>query len=474
MSDSLRMGSPGDRWEREADSGDSSLSPARPENASRAPSSAIDALHRSGSGSPLPDITQRTLGASLGSDLSGVRTHVNPELNDKLGSRAVTVGQNIYTRDANPSTATLRHEVAHTVQQSRGQAMMQLQTGGGSTPAPIAVDSMFGLAVGAKMKVAIDASTLGLLGTVMPKVAAGLRNRTATVTHADSDLFEAVIDGTIPDPSGSGDMHDVTIQVSRAQDGTIELWIFRKSDPKGQLTSLSGDDKLTAARSGSQVTLSKDGSAHFIITPATAGNPQAVIEARPKKITGSFLAPKSATITLSPAPAAPQGTEEQKKVAEEVFQLPPDPRQSLSIGGGVSNRLDPLFLASWKYTFRPVPKAGTLLRMPLEAEIFYSPPSALIGGVTIGAESSLPSLLTGGKLPVTVRLSVGAGGGQVQGSQPDVGERETAGALGPIFGAGFSYERGWFRTEVRYDILWNVIGNGPNLGGGTLQVGGRF
>jgi hypothetical protein len=83
----------------------------------------------SGSGSALPQPIQAKFEGSLGADLSGVRVHTGSESAasaEAVSARAYTVGQDIhfgagqYDPGSPGGQHLLAHEVAHTVQQSRG------------------------------------------------------------------------------------------------------------------------------------------------------------------------------------------------------------------------------------------------------------------------------------------------------------------------------------------------------------------
>jgi hypothetical protein len=46
--------------------------------------------------------------------------------------------------------------------------------------------------------------------------------------------------------------------------------------------------------------------------------------------------------------------------------------------------------------------------------------------------------------------------------------------LGPSVGGGIGYERGWFRTEVRYEYLWNLLEQSPSAHALSLRIGAAF
>ncbi len=91
---------------------------------------------RSG-GMPLPDAVRSPMEHALGVDLNGVQVHTgsaSTELNDRLGARAFTTGEDIYLRDGLPDATTSRgtellaHELTHVVQQ-RGGAVSRKEVG---------------------------------------------------------------------------------------------------------------------------------------------------------------------------------------------------------------------------------------------------------------------------------------------------------------------------------------------------------
>jgi hypothetical protein len=82
-----------------------------------------------GGGQNLDTAVQQTMSDSFGEDLSGVRAHTSAEadeLNQQLGARAFTTGQDIFFREGeySPNTGSgqelIAHELTHVVQQQRG------------------------------------------------------------------------------------------------------------------------------------------------------------------------------------------------------------------------------------------------------------------------------------------------------------------------------------------------------------------
>ena len=80
-----------------------------------------------GGGQSLDGAVQRELGTRMGADFSGVSVHATPEaddLNQRLGARAFTTGQDIFFRQGeyDPHSSggkeLLAHELTHVVQQN--------------------------------------------------------------------------------------------------------------------------------------------------------------------------------------------------------------------------------------------------------------------------------------------------------------------------------------------------------------------
>ena len=46
-------------------------------------------------------------------------------------------------------------------------------------------------------------------------------------------------------------------------------------------------------------------------------------------------------------------------------------------------------------------------------------------------------------------------------------------AFGPTLGVGVGYERDWFRVELRYDQLFNIL-PGPSVPAGSVGIGAAF
>lgn len=83
----------------------------------------------SGNGEPLPPLVQREMESKMGGDFNSVRIHNDSDasdMNSELQAKAFTYGNNIYFKSGeyNPQSSVgkklLAHELAHTIQQSKG------------------------------------------------------------------------------------------------------------------------------------------------------------------------------------------------------------------------------------------------------------------------------------------------------------------------------------------------------------------
>jgi hypothetical protein len=95
-----------------------------------------------GGGQALDDGVQQRLSASLGQDFSNVQVHTSSEsheLNQELGAKAFTTGQDVFFREGayEPHTGSgqelIAHELTHVVQQSSGRVS---SSGGMTVNAP--------------------------------------------------------------------------------------------------------------------------------------------------------------------------------------------------------------------------------------------------------------------------------------------------------------------------------------------------
>jgi hypothetical protein len=108
-------------------------------------------IHSSaGAGNKLPDSTNQFMSSAMGADLSGVQIHTGQNasaMNQQLGARAFTYGNNIYFNNGeyNPASSRgknlLAHELTHTIQQ--GKVPLKIQADFSTEPindAPVIIE----------------------------------------------------------------------------------------------------------------------------------------------------------------------------------------------------------------------------------------------------------------------------------------------------------------------------------------------
>jgi hypothetical protein len=397
----LRVGAAHDRLETEASrlGRASAATPVREARGEPATRSVVSALREPSAGEPLPDATRRALETRLQTDLAGVRLHVDDaaaRMNAALRSRAFALGPDVYVPPAEfrPGTPAgqqlLAHEVAHTIQQSKGAPLIQRQPAT-SQPA-ITAQGTLGLPAGSRIVItrSMNPFFFGLLSSNAPEVAASLTavsDQTATVTTATDDLIEARLEQAITLPaSGSTPartIHDLTITLRRTASGHFDFLIAGREGE--QTATLYQELDLTPSRDGDAVVLSAGSEPHLRMTPATSPTGSANIQAytAPYLVGRSALVRSAAPATLglvalTRLPDVPAGTAASQaavqRVVEQAASRLAEPRQTVTLGGGIAGGVrgggvHPLLTASWRYSFRPSDTLGGLLQIPLNVDV---------------------------------------------------------------------------------------------------------
>jgi hypothetical protein len=463
---------------------------------------AFVASAEAGAGRGLPEPSRGRLERHFGADLGGVRVHADDgaaRLSERQGARAFAYGRDIFLPPAEfrPGTTSgdrlLAHEVAHTIQQAKGAPTIQRDEKEGESKggaAKIGAGAMLGLPTGAHVVVARSMSDFlfNLLSSNAPDVATSLTavsGKQATVSTASEDLVELGFDQpvTLPavDKTPARTLHALTIRLRRTAAGHFDFEIAGRDGEKGGVATLYSEADLTARAEGGAYVLSAGTEAHLRLTSASSPTGAANIEAytAPYLVGQPAIVKKMAPsriglISVTGLPSAPDGGKEQKEAVKRILDRAAasrvQPRQTFTLGAGIVGGfgLHPLLRSSWRYGFEPSAKASNLLQVPLQVDLFYAPSSSVIGAVSSGVGTSLSSL----KIPINVRLTAGVGGGSVEKT-----EGQSVAVFGPTVGAGLGYERGWFRMELRWDQLFNVLPGEERPGGiptGSLNVGGSF
>jgi hypothetical protein len=170
--------------------------------------------------------------------------------------------------------------------------------------------------------------------------------------------------------------------------------------------------------------------------------------------------------------ARPGSSEEQAQIERAAAETSGSRRfrgHRIHVGaGGLWVGGDPLaaaLSASWQLNLIPVKQFGALGQLPLEVQIQYAPSGALLGALNSGVEASLSPLV-----PVNVRVIGGIGAGSAQRESPEGTTRRDY-IFGPTGGLAVGYERGWFRMDLRYEHLFNLLENSPDVNALFLRLG---
>lgn len=459
------------------------------------------------SGTQLSAGLKRPMEARLGADLSHVKVHTGAgpaEMNRQLNSRAFTYGQNIYfgAGEYQPETAKgshlLAHELAHTVQQSSGTKTIQKKDKDDASSEPvITAQGIFGMPQGSK--VVINRTMKDSIFDLIKSHAAGLKDskdpddvarakaeeefltalnaldtQTGTVTTANDTLVEIKLDKTVTikalGSESSLAFKEVTLQLLRTAPGVFDFIVSGTPATPNTPPLTMKREGLAATKVGGKFVLSKKGEPDLEFTPAS-GTPLMT------KLEGT----QGITVDVASVTQVPEAApEKQEKIVKQIIEdagkqkTKGSQHQSVMLGGGFVHgaRFDPMLTTSWTYRFRVSPKLANFVQVPLEAEVMYAPSASFLGTLSSGGYASLADL----KIPVNIRFISGFGGGRIAGPTPaGGGPRPELGVLGPTLGAGLGLEAGWFRFDLRYEHLFNVLQNrGPNLDFGSLRVGAAF
>lgn len=455
-------------------------------------------------GRPLDGATRGLFEARHGQDMGDIRVHTDAPAAASaaaVGARAYASGRHIaFARGAyEPGGAAglplLAHEIAHVTETAHGAPGLRKQDE--ATPAPIAANDMIGLPVGTQVVVtrSMGQMMFMMLSSRAPDVAAALTavsDQRATIATADADTvairFNAPTTipavGTTPAMTISG----LVMSVVRNADGTFDFTISGTVGSAAR--TLYSETGLSARAANGGFILAQGSEDHLQLTPAGSATGQAQIEA----FTAPYLAGQPGwvrsrapatvgLINIQGLPAAPRGSDAADAAARRAIETAAAqrrvPHSTLMLSGGIMGGIagpgvDPLVSATYRYAFTPT-DLGNLVQVPLQFDVMYAPTTSVIGAVSSGIGTSLEAI----QVPINVRLTAGIGGGAIETELPPGSSEERgplAPVLGPTFGLGVGYQPGWFRIEVRGDLLINALpGPAPTvLPMASLGVGGAF
>lgn len=461
-----------------------------------------------GQGKPLSGAVREFFEPRFGADFSQVRVHTNARASaaaHAIDARAFTFGRDIFfgPGEFEPGTsagkALLAHELTHTVQQGavsghgtfqRGfptapvhAKVIQRQARGSGATSQINARDVFPFPQGSRLLLGriLSDAFFAILSEQQPTMAAALRaidRQRASVTTASDDLFEARIDGSVTIPAQGEQpartLRNVTLSLRRSG-GTFEFGLTAEEGERRTQTTLMSFRDLTARRGDDGVVLSSgtgpDLRPQLLVAPAESGGVQLevfksnFVDQIPEGLR-RFVPERIEAIGISRLPDAATDAQVQRAVqaiAARQRSRRRTRRQEFSFGGGAQvagEGIDPVLFTSWQIRFPTTglfgPTAGQFLHVPLELQLQYAPTASVLGGVSTGATLRLP---TG--IPVNLRLVAGAVAGRIE--APVGEESEGRGAFGLSLGGAAGVELGRWRINLRYEHLYNVVENSPNV-----------
>ncbi len=394
-----------------------------------------------------------------------------------LNANAYAVGSDIAFASGQyqPTTPSglrlLAHELAHTVQQSTPE---------GSRPnvvqrddAAITARSIFPYDEGERVTVnhLVNEVMLGMIARMNPNLGTLLREmvrRRATVTTATDEVFEALIqaeEATV-EHAARGAM----VLRLRKTDGGFDLEFFQV-DAEGNRVPLQPLTGLTARRVDSGIALSGEVEGiqlEFAVRPGET----------PREVTLGVSRPLDLQLLdIRSLGTARSGSTEERRVVESAARETGGAREfrrqrlSFDLPGGFwlgPEPVAPLLGASWQMNFVPWERAGALAQIPLEVQLQYVPDADFLARISSGVESSFSPAV-----PVNVRLIAGLGAGTVH-AEPEGTDPSRRLLFGPTVGASLGYERGWFRMDMRYEYLLNLLSDMPSAHTFGARIGGAF
>jgi len=433
-------------------------------------------------GEPLARRTRADMEARFGYDFGAVRVHTDPRAAmaaREINARAYTVGQHIvfghgnYRPDTLGGKLLLAHELTHAIQQSLSDgAFIQREEdnqGQASGTDRITARTIFPFAEGNRvtLHLLLNDALLGLIGSLDENLAATLRAmvaRRATITTATDDLFEATIQAEVATdtrPAGQS----LILRLERT-DATFALE-FLTVDEEGNRLLMQRVPNLRAQRDSGGIRLS-----------GTVGGHNLELSVRPGEERGQVILGAQSPLSLDVLDIrrlenVRAGSVEEQTQVERAVQATQGQRrfsnQRLQIGGGAAwigdQPITGAVEGAWQFNFIPFRQLGPLLQVPLELQIQYAPSTALLGALNSGIETSLAPLI-----PLNVRFVTGLAGGF---ADQETGT-ERAALFGPTVGVGAGFESGWFRMNLRYEHLFNLLDDSPSADTLFLRLGGQF
>ncbi len=433
-------------------------------------------------GLPLDAGTRELMESRFHHDFSRVRVHSGAQADRSaraLNAHAYTVGQDITFAGGQfqPTTPAglklLSHELMHTVQNARAGAPQNLLQRDEAPDSAITARSILPYDVGERVTVnhLVNDVMLGMIQRMNPDVGTMLGamvERRAVVTIATDEVFEAQIQAE----AATSDRPARGAMVLRLQKRGAEFDLeFFQVDADGNRTPLQPLAGLAARRAGGAITLSGEVEGiklEFAVRPG----------AQKRQVTLGVSQPlELQLLDIRSLGTARAGSTEERRVVETAAKETGGARHfrrqrlSLDLPGGFwlgSDPVAPLFGVAWQMNFLPSARAGPLAQIPVEVQLQYVPSADFLARISSGFEASGSPLV-----PINVRLIAGVGAGTVH-ADPEATDPSRRLLLGPTFGGSLGYERGWFRMDVRYEYLLNLLEESPSAHTFGARLGGAF
>ncbi|NOQ13311.1 MAG: DUF4157 domain-containing protein [Methyloprofundus sp.] len=455
-------------------------------------------------------------------DFNQVRIHTGSaaaKAAQSINAKAFTLGQNIVFdqgqhNQSRDGRRLMAHELAHTLQQASHQTgahegVLQRKesspdktqdTGG------ISVTDVFPFPQGSKLVLAriMDDRIFAIISASddpeQKKLATALKaihGVRVTVTTATPDDFVAIANSVVRVPAQDEipekKLTDLTLRFHRSgTDFTFSM--MAKEGKSTTLTAIMPTQKGLTAKKDKDGTIILSSTENDKTVPqlrVTQEKKSIMIEAFTESISPmiSKIMPEVKTISVNKLDDAKKEEDIQKaadKIMQQQASLSRTRSQQVNFGLGgtkVDDTVALLARTSWIIRFPSTGIAalftdnkqlatgvGQVVNIPLEAQILYTPPSSLLGGVSSGV---------GLRLPISVPVNISILGGISGGSMlfPVAENKQRRNVFGPAFGVALGVELGRWRVNLRADHLFNLIegaqGNAADIStfSGNIGVG---
>lgn len=342
-----------------------------------------------------------------------------------------------------------------------------------------------------------------------PKTAGALLaidRQVATVKTANDDIFEATLDGSMSIPAEGNrparTLENITLRFQRQASGNFDFTVYALESGQGIILMERGG--LSAERSaGGAITLSSGSGSNMQpeLQVAEGGTDAVKISVFTAPFLNEIpeamrsLVPETVeAISITQLPSAATAPEEIESAVERIAERTGSERRirrqqvgfGLGVQFGAEDDIAPLLSTSWQIRFPTtgilgafgIPEStsvavGESVFVPMEVRLQYAPTlpefeHSVLGSVTSGIGFSLSAI----DIPVNLVVLTGLAGGGVP--IPTETGREFGGAFGIPLGIETGLELKNFRVNLRYEHLFNLLSNSPDIDSLFVNIGPRF